>query len=370
MKIAQRIVAFLLILITFSFLLVSCAPEETRGELDKTNITVLEVGMDSSLIKEKVFSSETSKLHYSFRFGSTIDVQSIRFRAYYDGKYKFNMADGYKASIYAHTGSITTDFWEDLPCEQSLKAGYEYTIEIKIHNASDVNKDLTLEVETPATNTKDISDCISFVDDYVKGELMYYTFVAPTAGKYTINIPNSSNIKIYNGDGKYLEQTGWGKWSSEFAKGAMVKLEVKMKSDITKVTGTVEHPGPVVDISEQLLEKGCLILKYTPMYADEIVKLQINVSENTPIVVSNRDVGVQVKGSNSTQKSGYGIVHFRMGDGSWVTNFGEGEHYTTVEPGTTATIEMKYSAIPKENEYYLTVFLQSVEKVYLPYEGD
>ena len=166
MKIAQRIVAFLLILITFSFLLASCAPEETRGELDKTNITVLEVGMDSSLIKEKVFSSETSKLHYSFRFGSTIDVQSIRFRAYYDGKYKFNMADGYKASIYAHTGSITTDFWEDLPCEQSLKAGYEYTIEIKIHNASDVNKDLTLEVETPATNTKDISDCISFVDDY------------------------------------------------------------------------------------------------------------------------------------------------------------------------------------------------------------
>ena len=347
---------------------------ENRGRMDTSDVYTMEVGQDSSLEKGRTFSETNSSRTETFTFTRASDVQSFRYRAYYDGTYKFHVEPACKFEVYVHSGSIVTDWWQEAPCDQDLSAGYEYTIEVRVTTTEHLNEPINLVITTPNTSTKDITGCYSFVDDYT-GDLEYYTFTAPRAGKYKFTIKDVNAMDFLNSNGKVIDYTGWDSWSKELSKGYQLTIKIKrMDFKSGKLYGYVEYPPEDIDVTDIVAQHGIVAFKFTPMWAEQSVNLVISPSASKSYTISNGDVGVQEIVSQSFFGSvdylystmlNYARVNYQLGD----KKPGEdGILTTTLQSGEKAKITLKAESKLDEKERWLTICEKGTEKTYLPYE--
>lgn len=369
----KKLIALLCLIVAvccFTLAFSGCFGKEKRGELDRTDIHVVTVGNEKDLIRNKAFTKNGAEETKIFNFSNKL-VQLFKFRARYDGTYTFKVEPECKMSIYIHSGNIVTDWWQELPCKQELYGGLEYSIEVKLGDEAYLNQDLQMKITTPPTDDKDISDCVSFVDDYTKGDVMYYNFTAESKGKYTFGINDfvgEGTIEIWE-NGRCFNYTGWGEISKSFTAGEQVTYKIKPDSySKTTISGYVKRPPITEDITEALNEKGCLILELKPVFKEQIMKIGL-IAGNEPIdiTLSCIDVGVKYDGRDYHFLNGYGLAIYKKGD-TWyyMTNDYEEVDYT-VEAGKTLEIELKIPSYHNGNSYFLTVFKKGVEKHYLEY---
>ncbi len=342
---------------------------EKRGQLDTTGIPVIELGKEETLIRDKAFTASGKIELYDLEFESAAQVKLFRYKAYYNGTYNFSVTPACNVSIYAHTGNIVTDWWEKLPCKQDLYAGLEYSIEIKLNDSAYVGKPLKLKVETPSTQTKDISDCVSFSDEYVKGEKAYYSFTATRNGEhsFTFNGFNGFGRMKYYKNNQQILDTAWATKSINLKKGDNLTIEVTPPKDYNKkIYGIVQQPAIATDITETLKESGCVILEIKPVFYDQQILFSISADEQTQYYVSNAEVGVQCKGKKHSLLHGYGATAFKTGD-SWVNNGNLAYRTLTINGGTSATVKINGPGKNDDRKYFLTVWKVGTEMRYLDY---
>lgn len=340
-----------------------------RGVLDTTDIPVANIGEEADLIRNKTFAKNTEEQTQDFYF-STILVQSFKFRAMYDGTYTFSVQPEGALSVYMHTGNLITDWWQELPCIQPLYGGLEYTIEVKLNDTSYLNQNLQIKIVSPPTNTKNISDCVSFTDPYTKGDIMYYDFTATRDGEYTFRFADflaKGDIRAWK-EGRRLTNTAWGGWSKKFTVGEHIRFEIEPYSNYNKPTleGFILHPPLIEDISEAFNEKNCLILDMKPVSGDDQIMFVSLTASNSPldIVISAHDVGKKEERKNQyfTVK-GYGTPYFKIDD-KWYND--DSVDYSLGE-GDTLTIEIKVQHYESTTHFCLFIYEKSVERTYLEF---
>lgn len=342
---------------------------EKRGRLDTADIPVIELGDEDGLLKDKTFTSSATYGMYDFTFASSADVKLFKYRAYYNGTYNFSVYPACDVSIYIHSGNIITDWWQELPCKHDLNKGLEYSIEIRLNDGEQANKELSLRIDTPSTETKDISDCYNFIDEHVQGETAYYSFTAVRDGKhyFTFNgFDGKGRVKVFKNN-QQISDTAWATTSIDLKTGESVAVQVTPpKSYAQSIYGIVKHPAPTVDITEKLKEKQCVILKLTPVYEEHGVIIKVRAGDGDETYqISKWDVGAQLDGGRPELMAGYGELDFKIGD-SWRGNR-DGAQNLFVDGGSSATFEIKGPSKVDDKKYYLTVFKNGVDKTYHEY---
>ena len=345
-------------------LLYGCSGTNKRGALDISDVPVLEVDSNEGLAENKSFTRESSKTMHDFVFDKASDVQSFKYRAYHNGTYKLTSYPAGALSFYTHTGNVVTDFWENTPSTEELERGREYIVEVKLTDAKYVGQEVTLVVETPNTAVKDISNCASFTDEtYEKGELLYYTFTAPSTGEYTFTIENNSKVEMYK-NGEQFDSTGWDTWSLELKQDTTVEFKVEMDTRYVSdtVRGSVEHPTREIDITELMKEKGCLAIKCITYSESQELIFTLKYTSRNSVTVSGADVGIQMSGGELIPADGYTAVDFKSGsNNAWRKD----ENVYAIQKDKTIKVTVKKSDVTRDG--YITFFYSAADKSYLPF---
>lgn len=355
--------------------LCSCSlfgPKDYRGELDVTNLDIVDIG-NSDLKMNKTFSNSTESSSFNFIFSSANDVQSFKYRAYYSGTYKFT--SNVSLLVYVHSGSIITDWFQPTPCSENLEKNYEYTIEVKLNNDVFVNESVTLTIETPTTNKKDISDCATFKDICYGGDILYYSLTTTYEGKHSVYFNNF----VGNGEISYIynnKESGNNAWGNiEFNAKANITVTIKVKvygdkSKLKSISGYVVHPIQPLDVTNLVQEKGIVVFKVKSYFKDQEIQLKIQPSKSLSIICSNADVGCQAEIYSSrntyTYFKGYTYCKFKVHD-SIIQ--GAAEENKSIHEGESAIISIWGPSKMTDNEQrYFTISLRSYKKQYLDYK--
>ena len=187
----------------------------------------------------KDFISETVTDTLTYRFSSSIGVQTQTYYAAASGSYTFKSHSGDTGiKLKVNTGSIINDEFKTVPFTIDLTGGYEYKIEMSISNSKLLNKDIVIDINRPniSSSSKDITNLTSFTEsNKTKGEVLTYYFTANATGLYSLKTSGVYGIDAYKfkstGEPSRFENCYQDSLNFICNKGEKIMLQVKSNTD-------------------------------------------------------------------------------------------------------------------------------------------